>query len=232
MANNTLSDLRALIRLNLASTSDWPNATLDAWIADAIRFYSAEFPRRWRYTLSLTTGTQAYDLPGEHGLRQVVAVEYPAGEDPQSFLSPADEQSSGFQAGGDYYAIRGISDTTAIESDDAAGQIVFAETVATGESAIISYEGLHAIPTAGDDDAIITVPPQHWEAPIAFVDFRAHAELEADHAVNVSTISIVLSQLGQETRLKWAIFKDVMSRLSWLEQGRQSAVVSWSEIGL
>ena len=224
---NTLADLRAQIRLVLASTDDWANATLDKFIADAIRFYSAEFPRRWRYSQAMTTGTQAYNVPGAHGFQQILSVEYPTGEDPQSFLTEVNEWDSDFQNAGDVYALRGISDITAIESDTAAATIVFAETVTTGESAVVEYEGLHAIPTAGDDDAQITVPVHHWEALYAFADFRAHWELESDLAATVSTISIVLAQLGQEARYAWNRYKEVMNAL--VAQRSKSVIISWAE---
>jgi hypothetical protein len=137
----TLATLRAALRLTLTNATSWPDATLDKWIQDAIRFYSLEFPRTWRYTLSLTTGTQAYALPGGHGFMHVISVEYPSGSSPQEFLQQVEERSDEFASGGDYYALRGVADTTAIASDTAQGSIVFAETVATGESAVITYAG-------------------------------------------------------------------------------------------
>ena len=225
---NTLTDLRATIRKTLASTSDWPDATLDAWIAEAIRFYSAQFPRHWRHTINLTTDTQAYALPATHGAPQILAVEYPAGETPTSYLRQADEWSQEFQDQDNVYAMRGIDDDTAIESDTSAGLIVFAETVATGESAIVHYLAPHPVPTAGDDDAQITVPRQHYEAITAYVEFRSTAELEFDEATTVDTsnVSIVLAQLGQAARQAWIRYKEVIDRLTYLESG-QSEMTSW-----
>ena len=224
---NTLADLRAQIRLLLASTDDWPNATIDGFIADAIRFHSAQFPRRWRHTLSLTTGTQAYPLPGAHAFQGILSVEYPTGHTPQSFLEEAPEWSAAFQEAQDVYAIRGIDDDTAIESDTAAATIVFAETVTTGETAVVEYLAGHALPTAGDDDAQITVPTHHWEALSALVEFRTHWELETDEAVSLTNISILLSQLGQEARMAWNRYKEITNSL--LMQESKSAQVSWAE---
>jgi hypothetical protein len=215
----------------MTDATAWPNATLDAWIQDAIRFYSLEFPRRWRYTLSLTTGTQAYALPGGHGFMGVQSVEYPSGQDPQEYVTQVEERSAEFASGGDYYALRGVADTTAIESDTAAGTIVFAETVATGESAIITYYGVHPIPAAADDDAQITVPVAHWEALNAFVDFRAHWELETDEALTLTTVSIILAQLGQEARRAWNRYKETIDRIRLLT-GTSSGIASWKDIGL
>jgi len=225
----TLTTLRAALRLALPDATAWPNNTLDGWIADAIRFYSLEFPRRWRYTLSLTTGTQAYSLPGGHGFMGIDSVEYPSGETPQEYVEQVAERSAEFASGGDYYALRGVTDSTAIESDTAAGTIVFAETVATGESAIITYYGLHPIPVAADDDAQITVPTAHWEALFAFVDFRAHWELEVDEATTPedSPSTVHLSQLGEEGRRAWNRFKEVMNVLASQEAGRSSVLPWW-----
>ena len=82
----TLAALRARCRLVLPSTADWPDDSLDAWIGDAIRFYSNEFPRLIRHPLTLVTGTQSYAVPT--GCVGVVLVEYPAGEHPPRLLAP------------------------------------------------------------------------------------------------------------------------------------------------
>jgi hypothetical protein len=220
------SVLRATIRLTLASTSDWPDATLDKWIAEATRFYSAQFPRQQRHTLALTTGTQAYALPGGHDTPEILTVEYPTGETPQSFLRLRREDSQAFANADPVYALRPIADTTAANSDTVAMLIVFAETVTTGEYAAIDYNTLHRIASADTD--IVTIPAQHWEALQAFCLFRAYVELEADEAITVdsSNISIVLAQLGQATRSAWFRYKNVIDRLTMLELGR-SIAATW-----
>ena len=227
VATQTLGELRQQIRQMLASSSDWTNAALDVFIQDAIRFHSAQFPRRWRYSLSLTTGVQAYALPGEHGFRGILSVEYPTEQSPQSFLQEVNEWDAAFQDEDNVYALRGIADSTAIEDDSAAGTLVFAETVATDETALIEYHANHPVPLGQDDDALITVPIHHWEALIAFVDFRVHWELETDKAVDVSNVSIVLAQLGQEARLAWNRYKEVMNVLAVQES--TSKTISWAE---
>lgn len=224
--DHTLATLRTQCRQLLASTTDWDNTTLDRFIADAIRFHSAQFPRRWRYSLTLTTGTQAYSLPGSHTIHGIRSVEYPTGEDPQVFLDTVEEWDDRFQNQDEVYALRGIADDTAIEADTAAANIVFAETVATGETAIIEYIADHPIPAAGDNDALITVPTHHWEALIAFVDFRCHWELESDEAVTVTTVSIILASLGQAARMAWNRYKEIMNAL--VSQQSQTAIVDWA----
>jgi hypothetical protein len=228
----TLKDLRDSLRLTLTNATSWPDATLDTWIQDAIRFYSVEFPRTWRKTQAMTTGTQAYALPGGHGFFHVLRVEYPSGQSPQEFLQQVEESSPEFASGGEYYALRGAADNISDPKDDtAAGYLVFAETVATGENAIITYAGAHPLPTVADDDAQITVPVAHWEALYAFIDFRAHWELETDEALTISTVSIVLAQLGQEARRAWNRYKETIDRIRTLT-GTPSQWIAWKSIGL
>jgi hypothetical protein len=216
---NTLAALRAQTRVLLASTEDWPDATLDAFISDAIRFYSHEFPKRWRHTLPLVAGQQAYPLPA--GAASVLSVEYPAGQRPPRFLERSSPWAPGFGAGAPAYALRGADDGAA---GSEAGELLFAEAVAAGQEAVIEYFGLHALPQADGDP--LTVPQAHWEALVAFVDFRCHWELETDEAATVTNISVILSQLGEEGRRAWIRFKEVMARLEWTDRG-QSAVVAW-----
>ena len=223
----TLATLRARCRLILASVADWPDADLNAWIADAVRFYSLEFPRALRHDLALATGTRVYDLPA--GCSVVTAVECPTGEEPARYLVRADEWSPLFQVGGDCYALRGIADSVVATSDTALTAIVFPWAVTTGQHAMISYLGLHRVPAADAD--VISVPEAHSEALIAFVDFRAHWALETDEAVTLSTVSIILSQLGQEARLAWRRYKEVMDRLQEMTPA-PSGRVTWAGIGL
>ncbi len=228
----TLADLRTQCRTLLASTTLWPNATLDRFIQDAIRAYSAEFPRQWRHTLSLTTGTQAYNLPGAHGFLGMVSVEYPVGEDPRRYLFLVDERDGFFRAGGTAYALRlGVADTITATADSTAGTILLAETVTTGESAALVYRGLHTVPAVAADTAIITVPDAHLEALIAFVDFRSHWQLEVGEASAPNEASIILSVLGLNGRKAWTRWQEIMSRLRPVEAA-QGGRIEWGNIGL
>lgn len=227
-----LGELRAIVRAMVVSVAAWPNEKIDTYIGQAIRLYSAHFPRRWRSTLALSTGTQAYDLPGGHGFVRLLSVLYPAEEG--VFLAKAPEWSAAFQCGEAVYALRGVADDVTADADEAAGQIVFAQTVTTGEQAILEYLGGHTEPAVGDDAAVITVPRVHHEAITAYVDFATHFEAETDEVLEVTTVSVVLSQLGEEARRAWNRYKEVMDRLTWLRGGTLSLadMPCWGEIGL
>ena len=219
----TLATLRTQCRTLLASTADWPDATIDAFIRDAIRFYSHEFPKRWRHTMALVTDQQSYPLPA--GAASVISVEYPAGQRPLRFLERSSPWAPGFERGAVAYALRGVDDAA---GGAEIGEILFAEAVTTGEHAVVEFFGLHAIPQVDGD--VVTVPEAHWEALVALVDFRCHWELESDEAATIGTVSVVLSQLGEEGRRAWNRAKEVMDRLQWAAGGA-SAVVTWDGIG-
>ena len=102
-------------------------------------------------------------------------------------------------------------DDVDIDYDTVMGRLVFAESVTTGETAILTYEAVHTAVTADDD--VLTVPETHMEAVIAFVDFRAHWEAESDEAYSASSSTLVLSQLGETGRRAWNRWREVMGIL-------------------
>lgn len=222
-----LIELRHHCRAILTDTTDYPNDSLDAWIREAIALYSSDFPRRLRYTLSLTTGTQAYVLPGGHDFQAITQVEYPSGSWPPTIIDQAEEWSVAFQSGDPVYSLRPPADTATASTDDDAWLIVFAETVATGESAIIDYTTTHRLPDIGDDDCYITVPAWHIEAITAYVQFRAFVYLQTEEAMDVSNISIVLAQLGDEANQAWRHYRQVLERLQY-SSSATSARSDWS----
>ncbi len=139
----TLADLRGQCRGFLTSETIWSDDMLTTFINDGIRAYSNHLPRRLRHSLALTTGTQAYDLPGGHGFVRLLAVEYPSGESPPIYLEQVEEWDPLFVGGGDVYALRAADDDLAADEDTMTGLIVFAETVATGETATLTYTAVH-----------------------------------------------------------------------------------------
>ncbi len=228
----TLAELRALCRLSLADTTDWPNATIDAWIIAGIRLYSAHFPRRVYAEVMLFMPSVRYlSLPGGYDIQAILSVEYPAGESPRRYCKLVAEGSAEFASGGDYYALAG-EDVTGLVGH--AGQLALAKEVETGDTCFVEYLTSHVLPAVGGDATALSVPAHHVEAITSFVEFCALHELETDEASVIDATTIVLSQLGQEARRAWLRYKEVMDRLLWLSVGPvtgQGAIV-WGDIGL
>ena len=206
--SNTLAALRAQCRLFLASASDWPDAALDSYIADAIRFYSNEYPRLASATIAASAGTRCYALADGHDILAVYSALYEGSE-----LTSVPRNDLRLAASADVFAFYD-------------GQIEIGPLPVAGATITVTYTTHHAIPSAGDDP--LTIPSAHWEALIAFVDFRCHWQLESGQAILTDANNITLSQLGQESRLAWNRFKEVVDRIAYRQQG-QSAVVSWGE---
>ncbi len=163
----------------------------------------------------------------------MISVEYPAaasaGQAPPRFLRCVPEWADSFARGEPCYAVRGVTG----DETDAARQIVFAEPVAGGEIAVVAYWGPHPLPEVGADAAPITVPLQHLEAITAYVEFAAHYELETDEALVADGSTIVLAQLGEESRRAWNRYKEVMDRLAWLGgSGASPFEPCWGGFGL
>jgi len=216
---STLAALRDRLRLTLAEAITWPDDTLDAWIGDAIRFYSGEFPRTVERVVALSAGVRAYDLPT--GCLGVAGVEYPAGEEPPRWLAQTDERGHLFAAGGAAYALRAAG-----APEGCSAGIVFAETPVAGQSAVVTCLEGRAVPEVGDDDAELDCPDAHLEALIAFCEFRAHWERETICAVTPDAVSLTLAQLGENARRAWNRYREVVARLRW-SSGGASAVVWW-----
>ena len=225
----TLAELRAQCRAFLTSETVWPDAKMDIFINDGIRHYSNSFPRRLRYSLALTTGTQGYALPGGHGFVRLAAVEYPGGEDPPVYLQQVNPWAAAFANQRDVFAVETVTDDVAGDVDTAFGQIVFAQTVTTGEVAVLTYEAVHS--ALSSDTDVVTVPDTHIEAIIAFVDFRAHWERETDQTFTGSSSSLVLSQMGENGRRAWNRYREVIAGLSpvggWTVENP-----AWGDVGL
>ena len=222
----TLADVRAACRLTVAATAI-VDATLDGWIADALRFHSVQFPRRARVDLDCTAGTQEYDLPSdvgdvyrvlEVGLIQAGAVH------PLQMVTPLSPRMFG---GGRYCAVV----TAAIEDTSGEFAILVAEPVATGDVLQVTVACSWPIPTVGSDADVVLVPAGHLEALIAFVEFRVHWALETDEAINLGNVSILLSQLGTEARMAWRRYKEIVERLEAVAPTPSGRVV-WERIGL
>lgn len=84
----------------------------------------------------------------------------------------------------------------------------------------------YTIPALDDDE--VPVPANHWEALIAFVDFRGHWQLAAGEAADMSPNTITVSQLNTAGRMAWNRYKEIIDRLTWHHRG-QSATAVWND---
>lgn len=201
----TRAGVRAAVREVLADTGAYPDATLNAWIAEAVRDYSLVFPYRASDEVGgeSFSAARTYSLGGyanPHGLN-VFRVEYPAYREPPAFLTRLGESHPAF-FGGDCFDVRPGSPPL----------LVLGRLPAASEVVVIHIETSHAAPD--DDITPLTLPDQHLEALVLFVTWRGHLEAlmveeqSPDHASDViSRLSVNAERAEQAYRRKLEAYR-------------------------
>jgi len=177
-------DFRQYIREILDDNVQWPDATVNAWIDDAIRDFSNYFSRAVAVDINCVADQHVYSFSSYDGLREVLGVEYPKGQDPPRWISRLSEQSPSFRDGPYYDLVGGIPP----------GAMELGEAPKTGDQITMDYQADHTIPTT--DMSSITVEERHWQALYLFVQWQAIRELEMAEARDTDESNIVLSMLG------------------------------------
>jgi len=214
-----------VIRERLADEAQWPDATLDAWINDAIRDYSIHFRRRVTATITAVADQVEYSLSGYTGICSILSVEWPKDEDPREYLTRRSETDPRGFWGGSWYDVRG---TVAPE------MLVIAQEPGEGEDIGLEYEADYSVPTADDD--VLTVLDRHLEGLALFVWWKAAREAAivvgrrergggAPSASLISALGLFVKRTGREAYYDW--LQEAKAGMS----GR-SAVVGWRDIGL
>jgi len=226
-----LRELRSQIRTGLASRDDWPDETIDQWIADGVRLYSAQFPRLQYFQTFVYEDDPVVQVGDAGQVVDVLSVEFPTGESPRRFWRRVPIDSLEFQSGGDYYAVTAAREGANYSANQQQFAIVLAAAPTSDGIAGIEAVCRHDVPSG--DSHVLTVPDAHLEAIGAYVAYRAASALEMTEAVTVDTsnVSIVLAQLGQTTRAAWRRWQQVMSMLETRDPVVRSAVVRWGDVG-
>ena len=177
----TLAEFRASLRNLLTDKTQWREALLTNWVQDAIRDYSMNFPRLVRSTIAAATGTRTYAL-SEYLIITIRAVEYPTGQTPRRLLAPLSRAHPGFDGSASYD----------LSADNLF--LYMGESPTSGESILIEYDSLHAIPAS--DAVELTIPAQHTELLRLYVIWKACVSLEMDENVSVDRKREMMNALG------------------------------------
>lgn len=219
----TLADLRALLRLTLADTDIWPDAALNAWIGQGIRFYSAHYPQLRHASPALTRDVRVVPLPAE--VMRVLAVTYDIAAFPHHLrIVP-------LAAGG--LTLDTMECTVRTAADGVTLELVLGASPLAGDEIVVSYFGAHPVPALDTD--IVTVPAQHLEALTVYVIWAAHAGLACNELALMNEGTLALAQAGDEARRAWLRLKDVYNRLEYLALDvptSTQAAASWAACGL
>jgi hypothetical protein len=207
----TIGDLRDALRIELHDEDDerWQDSVLDRHLLRAARELSFAWPREQKSTLATTGGSHDLSLASLSGLVRVLAVEYPVGQYPPSYVQ--------FSHFGDTLTL--LVDATPADAEDVA----------------IYWGGLHTLDTMAStlpiaaEDAVITEAAGY--AAIEWASFATNrANVSGPEAVGdyltwgerqLARFHETLSRFGENGRMR-------SSRLFVPDRGAPSqSVVRW-----
>ena len=161
------SELRSTIRETLPDHSIWSDTMLNTWIGSAIRSYSVYFPLQTSSEIACSTGIRTYSLLGLDGLRGVLRVAYPAGENARWLLRWSEQAVS---KGLPVYALRGEPPHT----------LLLGPEVKDGESVEILYLADYPLPS--NDQVDLGLPEVAVELVSLYVLWQSARRLEMQAA--------------------------------------------------
>jgi hypothetical protein len=207
----TRLDLLNTIREILGDVTQWPDATINLWIDQAIRDYSHYFPHSNDGAIPCVEGVREYTLGDDYtaGLFAVTHVEYPQGQEPPRHLSRLDETSGLFMHGA-FYDLRGDPPT----------QIVLGEVPLAGQYLKIHYLMPHKALAADEDET--TVPAQHLEALSIFCIWKAAEEIFLAEEIDPATAEFLVSQMGLNATRYERIYRNKIAEYQSGSQSRRA----------
>ncbi len=181
----TRSGILAIIREVLADATQWPDATLNAWINQGIRDYSHYFPLAGTDAIPCATGDRTYALGATYcaGIISVTRVGYPQSAADPRYILRLDE-SSGLFLGGPFYDLQG----------DPPNLLTIGESPTTGEYIDVQFTKVHK--ALGADADVTDVPDNHLEAISIFAIWKAAEEIFMTEEIDPDTKEFLVSQMG------------------------------------
>jgi hypothetical protein len=221
----TRLDLRNLCRRRLGDLTapyKWSDLQVNQWINDAIAEVSLHFPRLVTLEIETETGQQVYALPA--GFRGVIHVEYPAGNDPQTYLQPRDPRSPRW-AGSACYAVLRRRDATPDEEGEPANadELLLSIDPQDGETIRLAYLAEHSY--LDDDADLNSVPERLLELLVLFVRWAAYQELAASESSDPDPTSLVSGTLELNAARAERLYRKQLQE-ALLAEG-EGGVVEW-----
>ena len=196
---------RCQLALNDSGVGTWPQATVEAWVLDAIRDYSQYFPRvRTSTTTIETPGDTPHELDLPTDFLAMLLVEFPDGEDPPKYLDVKSRTRSGFWDCEGYYDIEPSHDAAA------AGTLFLSEAPTAGEAYTLTWLATHD--TNLDPGDTITVPEDHESILLLYVLWQACRERMATQQQDPDTTIHLLQQLVKASEQSEAEYRRALQR--------------------
>jgi hypothetical protein len=214
-------ELRNSIRLVLADTTHFPDASLNQHINDAIDDYSRFFTRTDMFGLFTTQGRDYYEISSSRQAVQVLRVEYPTGQAPPRYLMRMGREDPRFYGSPVY--------DWQVE-DWAAGSLLYlGQPTEAGLTLTVTIETVHLKPAS--DISLLTVPDSHLEALRAFVVWKALQKLEVEDALRSTALLAEVSPIaGMTAERAEKVYRKIINELK-RNQSAGGFTPSWEQGG-
>lgn len=217
----TRQQMRDLCRRRLGDQSvpyHFSDLQINQWINDSLADISQHLPRALECEISASEGLHAYDLPA--GMRAVVQVEYPVGEEPPRLLTRLERASRAFYRSESHYDVQKSGSA-------AASRLWISAAPGEGETIRVGYLADHA--SLDDDSDLTTLPERHLELVMLYVRWAAYQELATSESIDPDPTSLVLSTLELNAYRAQRLYLTALNETRQAESS--SAVLSWGEAG-
>lgn len=212
-AGELVGEIRAA--LDDAAEATWTDAELLGFLGEATREYSQHLPRTSETTLAAVVGERRYALPWD--AVGVLAVEYPSGEEPPSYIYRRAHRRRDFTAGR-YYDVVLSGDLTA-----AAALLLSFEPEAWA-TITVRYLHPHASNLAAED--YLTVPADHHHVLLQYVLFAAARRRQSrEQAAPTNNSSLLMGQLASNARRLELAYLNALNRIHSQRLGEGEVVV-------
>lgn len=182
----TRLQLRTTLRhhLNDEAADAWSDQSLNQFLHDAIAEYSRYFPREVAITISCVTDTRTYSLTSNTNVRDVLEVEYPAGQDPPRYLVPRSRVDPEGFWGYQYYDLLG---------GDKPNSLIIGQKPTTGQTINVLLLEDHAYPDADSD--VLTTDDRDLILLVDYAEGLSYRALVAAEAAQPTLGTSNMSQL-------------------------------------
>lgn len=180
--------------------SHWPRTLVFEFAKDAIRAFP--IPRPMQTTLTAAAGEHLYDLPLD--FRQVVSVQYPAGQQPPASLSRLSHENPAFWQSDSLY------DIDRNYADSAGHQVWLSASPADGQEILVCYLADHDAEMS--EYATISVPDRYLHLLILYVIWRAWLERLGAEQKDPTAHTTLLNELAHAASQAEAAYQAAVGR--------------------
>jgi hypothetical protein len=203
--------------LDDAGAAEFSEAELLGWLNEGIREYSNHFPRISQTDLTAVAQDRDYNLP--YDARTILTVEYPAGEDPPSYLTrrPYDDRKWSHAEHYDFFHHRNLTTYP---------RLFLSFDPTADETIRVTYQHPHDHRLTVSDN--LTVPDYHHHIIIQYIQFAAaRFQMNQEQANPTSSSSLLMAQLASNMRRLELSYLNSINR-ALLDRNGRSHTATWT----